>query len=261
MLIRRLQGKEILDSLHLVWEVFAKNVAPSYTPQGVAEFQKFIKLDHIMGKIQSGDLIMWGAFEGETMCGVIGMRTIGHISLFFVKNEWQRKGVGRMLFAEARRYCAEQRGVLRITVNATPQAVGAYRHLGFNESGIPQTVNGITSVSMEHRIYPSETKQVNKKKSHTGLIVGAIIVGIVLALIVAYTFIFGIIFRNAGVRTKIENRQSTEQYNEGNDIFDEGMPEEDNEGINAITCYEAEDLPYTFSDEIYTYSSRNKKGE
>ena len=45
--VRILQQHEILPALHLVWEVFAEDVAPAYTPEGVARFQEFIKYDNI----------------------------------------------------------------------------------------------------------------------------------------------------------------------------------------------------------------------
>ena len=34
--VRILKQHEILTALHLIWEVFAEDVAPAYTPEGVA---------------------------------------------------------------------------------------------------------------------------------------------------------------------------------------------------------------------------------
>ncbi len=45
--VRILKQHEILPALHLIWEVFAEDVAPAYTPEGVAHFQEFIKYDNI----------------------------------------------------------------------------------------------------------------------------------------------------------------------------------------------------------------------
>lgn len=47
MEIRLLKEPELLPALHLVWEVFAAEIAPTCTPQGVESFQKFIKYDYI----------------------------------------------------------------------------------------------------------------------------------------------------------------------------------------------------------------------
>ena len=46
MFVRILEAQEILPALHLVWDVFAADVAPYYEPAGVAEFQKFIKYEN-----------------------------------------------------------------------------------------------------------------------------------------------------------------------------------------------------------------------
>ena len=64
MIIRRLEGQEVLDALHLVWEVFAQDVAPLYTAEGVASSQDFIRYPYIEKKMQAGGLALFGAFEG-----------------------------------------------------------------------------------------------------------------------------------------------------------------------------------------------------
>ena len=85
MEIRRLEHQELLPALHLVWEVFAQDVAPSYTPEGVAEFQKFIKYENISPLFQKQEQLFFGAFENGRMCGTAAVGNNGHISLFFVK--------------------------------------------------------------------------------------------------------------------------------------------------------------------------------
>lgn len=57
MEIRRLGQSELLAALHLTWEVFADEIAPAISPEGVASFQKFIKYDYISQVWQRGNLI------------------------------------------------------------------------------------------------------------------------------------------------------------------------------------------------------------
>ena len=45
MEIRRLGQSELLAALHLTWEVFADEIAPAISPEGVSSFQKFIKYE------------------------------------------------------------------------------------------------------------------------------------------------------------------------------------------------------------------------
>ena len=69
MEIRMLQQPELLPALRLVWEVYADTIAPASTPEGVASFQKFIKYDYISQLWQRGQLVFFGAFEGN--CAVL----------------------------------------------------------------------------------------------------------------------------------------------------------------------------------------------
>ena len=91
MEIRILNQQEILPALHLVWEVFAEETAPRYTPEGVAEFQKFIKYENLLPMLQSGGIIFFGAYEGPELTGTLALMSDGHIALFFVRKNWQRK--------------------------------------------------------------------------------------------------------------------------------------------------------------------------
>ena len=265
MYVKRLQNEEVLDGLHLVWEVFAEEIAASYTPQGVQEFQAFIKLDNIMPKVQSGELNFWGVFEQTELCGVIAVRRDGHVSLLFVKKKWQRQGAAKMLFTQAYQYCTSMYGVMRMTVNAAPQAVEMYRHLGFHEAAPVQTVNGITFVPMERMVAPGDVRPVKTGKSHKGLFIGLGVGAAVLALLVIFGVLFGKVIEMSQTTRHKDVQEKEEEYpgNSYDDAFDDnGEDSEDtDQGIEAIPCYEEEDLSYTIEEETYTYQSTGASGE
>ena len=162
MEIRILNQQEILPALHLVWEVFAEETAPRYTPEGVAEFQKFIKYENLLPMLQSGGIIFFVAYEGPELTGTLALMSDGHIALFFVRKNWQRKGNGRMLFQSAYNFAAQRLGVRKLTVNSAPSAVEAYLHLGMQITGEEQTQNGITYVPMEVFVIPGLEQPVTK---------------------------------------------------------------------------------------------------
>ena len=141
--VRILKQHEILPALHLIWEVFAEDVAPAYTPEGVAHFQEFIKYDNISDMYQKGEITFFGAFEGTKLCGTMAVKSVGHICLFYVRKDCQSKGVGRRLFQAVYNYCAQKLGVSKITVNAAPGAVPKYAHMGMQAMGEERQVNGI----------------------------------------------------------------------------------------------------------------------
>ena len=58
------------------------------------------------------------------------LKNMAHISLFFVKKEFQGKGIGRELLAACIAYCKEH-GVSDLTVNAAPTGMSFYLANGF----------------------------------------------------------------------------------------------------------------------------------
>lgn len=110
--------------------MFVEDVAPSYSQEGVAVFQEFIRYENINRMYQNREVLLWGAYEGEELCGVIALQTSGHICLFFVKKSRQGKGIGKLLYQTVYNYCASQLHIGRLTVNAAPNAVVQYQHFG-----------------------------------------------------------------------------------------------------------------------------------
>ena len=56
MIIKRLySSQEVVEGLHLVWDVFIRENANSCTQQGIEEFARFIKMENFMPLVESGD--------------------------------------------------------------------------------------------------------------------------------------------------------------------------------------------------------------
>ena len=149
MNIRRLERQEVLDALHLVWDVFAQDVAPLYTPEGVASFQEFIRYPNIERKMQTEGLALFGAFEGSQMLGAGAILPTGHIALLFVRREHQHRGVGKAILLEMCSFAVQVYRVEKFTVNASPGAVDAYRHMGMHDTAPEQNAGGMRYIPME----------------------------------------------------------------------------------------------------------------
>lgn len=195
--IRRLREEELAGALRLVWEVFEREIKPSYTEEGVQEFLKFVDYNFMKELYTKGEIIFWGAFEDE-LIGTVAVRTDGHISLFFVKDEYQRLGIGKNLFQMMFNYCVEELKVKKITVNAAPQSVVKYIHMGMRKIGREEERKGIRSVPMEMYASPTLVKSVEfqpqKNKTLKAVII-AVIAAFVL-LVGAMIFLGVLIFRN-----------------------------------------------------------------
>ena len=98
------------------------------------------------GRERTRKLDFYGAYDGETLAGVLCMRAPQHIGGFFVDGAYHRRGIGRRLFETMRRDYDRQ----VFTVNSSPYAVEVYRHLGFVPTDTEQCTNGLRYTPMRY---------------------------------------------------------------------------------------------------------------
>jgi GNAT superfamily N-acetyltransferase len=85
----------------------------------------------------------------DEVVGVIGMRDWNHIFLLFVDGGHQHKGIARKLVSKALgRGEIEGHHSEKVTVNSSPNAVGAYRRMGFVQTADEEIHNGIRAIPM-----------------------------------------------------------------------------------------------------------------
>ena len=138
--VKKLSSKDIPKALDLVWEVFSEFEAPEYSQQGIDEFISTLGNSEFTEKLK-----FYGAFEGTELVGVLAMCEPQHISLFFVKADRHKKGIGRKLFNRMKKDYETK----EFTVNSSPYAAEAYRHLGFSDTDGEQLTNGIRYIPMK----------------------------------------------------------------------------------------------------------------
>lgn len=269
MEVRLLQQHEILPALHLVWDVFVTEVAPSYTPEGVAEFQKFIKYENIHQMWQRGDIFFFGAYDAVELCGTLAFGPDGHILLFFVRKQYQGKGIGRMLFQAAYNDCVLRLRVNKMTVNSAPGAVNHYIHMGMCSVSEEQEKNGIRFIPMEMYVAQGLVTPVQQKSKTPGII--AIVIGVILVIALLTGGI--LLAKNVGqsIRQRQEYPEPFGEYGDGSgEDFgsgiwdDDGDPDSDDDGeelsgIKVIPGSIAQDLPYEIEEETYSFSDEEKQ--
>ena len=303
MNIRMLQEPELLPALHLVWDVFAKEIAPLYTPEGVAEFQQFIKYENILPGYQKREMVFFGSFDDRNqLSGVIAVRvpenenisgnstygtegTYGekpvrkaHISLFFVRKDMQGQGVGRALYQTVYNFSAQQLRANRLTVNASTISAEKYAHLGMNQTGPAQTVNGICSVPMECMVIPGLVQPVEKKKKRAvWIIVTVVILALLFGILAFGAYQFGKWVSseaNSYIEPGLEfGPDSGFDFGEGSgdeggfgfgngagsdNIYNDGSSDDSLNGLDGIPEYQSEDISYKLEDQEYTYEDESK---
>lgn len=147
--VRELRECEVRPALELIREVFLKDVAPSYTQEGIETFFRELDCESFLQMYKKKEITMFGAFDGQELVGTISVKNIGHIFMFYVKSTCQGKGAGRKLFEAVRRHCVQNLKVSYITVNAAPGAVPKYMHMGMHPVRPEQSVDGMRYTPMQ----------------------------------------------------------------------------------------------------------------
>lgn len=138
-----IETHERAKALELVWQTFIQYEAPDYSKEGVETFRNsVIKNDDYLNNI-----VLYGAYEGDSILGVIATRNQGnHIALFFVDGKHHRQGIGKRLFHAI----LENSISNKITVNSSPYAVEIYHHLGFVDTSPEQITHGMRYTPMSY---------------------------------------------------------------------------------------------------------------
>src|SRR5574344_2638773 len=139
MEVVRISSDCISIALDLALEVFMEYEAPVYSQEGIDEFKSFIDANRVNSKLS-----FYGAYEVAELVGMIAIRDYQHISLFFIKTAYQRKGIGRLIFNRVREDYEKQ----IFTVNSSPYAVDIYKRLGFMPISAERITNGIKYTPM-----------------------------------------------------------------------------------------------------------------
>ena len=97
MEIRQLPANEYDKALDLSLDVFIECGRKDFDEEGLETFKNFIYNKQLVN-----ELTFYGAFDGESLIGVIATKNEGkHISLFFIKPSYHRRGIGKQLFKTA----------------------------------------------------------------------------------------------------------------------------------------------------------------
>ena len=128
---------------------FMDSVAPHYRPQGIKEFMQHACRENIEQRMGMGN-IFYSALDGSDVIGMAELiPALNHLSMLFVAVGRQRQGVGRLLLGRLKDdmkmgYCSSR----EITVDAAPNAVGAYEHFRFVYHGSLRELGGIKFIPM-----------------------------------------------------------------------------------------------------------------
>ncbi|XMB67031.1 GNAT family N-acetyltransferase [Mycoplasmatota bacterium zrk1] len=149
--IEVLKVNALENALTLIKDVFMEFEAPDYNNEGIKNFIDFIEISSIKNLTRSHILSFWGCYDKEKLVGVIATKQMSHISMLFVDKCYHRKGIAKNLFKTILKN-AIVKNIKEITVNSSPYAVEFYHKLGFLDTKIEQTIDGIRFTPMKMSI-------------------------------------------------------------------------------------------------------------
>lgn len=148
---RSIQHEEIDSAIELALSVFMEFEAPEYSEEGVEAFKSFLFSEDFKRYYTEEHNFFAGCFDGETLVGIAAMRNESHICLVFVDKSYHRKGIASRLL-EMMIENRKQAGIERITLNSSPYGAPFYRAIGFVDTDVEQTQDGIRFIPMIYYI-------------------------------------------------------------------------------------------------------------
>lgn len=139
---------EIDEAIKLAEEVFTEFEAPIYPKEGADSFYSFLYGENMRKMRSEGSIHFFGAYCGGVLAGICAHRKAAHITLMFVRREFQRKGIGRALMEAAIEHIHLIYGTYAVTLNAAPCGIEFYKRIGFIPTDMEQMADGIIFTPM-----------------------------------------------------------------------------------------------------------------
>ena len=122
MQICKMSGRQINQALELIRKVFDECDKEDYEDMGILSFYHFIRREQIEERVQSGEMVFFGAYEESELVGVIAMREGFSCEPVICRKKPAEAGDRKKLIRRGVAYCMEKNPQLKaITVSASPK--------------------------------------------------------------------------------------------------------------------------------------------
>lgn len=149
--VRELTAEDYRAAAAVARSVFDEVLAYKLSPQGRAAFARHASVGSFHQ--HQGESVLLGAFDGDSLVGVLELRDKSRVSLLCVLHRTWNHGAGRALLTQAARLCT-QAGGRALVLDAPPSTVPPLRRLGFSPAGMPRQLFGLDFLPMEKRLAP-----------------------------------------------------------------------------------------------------------
>ena len=153
--IRPMTDADIPSVASLLESLAREHITHEFPPQAQARFLANNNEDRIRAFVAHGFRYHVTESRGRIV-GFVGVRDNKHLYHLFVANDFQRRGLGRRLWAVAREECIAAGNSGSFTVNSSNNAVAVYERLGFARSGPARNHGGVLYNPMATQIPGTE---------------------------------------------------------------------------------------------------------
>lgn len=130
VVVKLAEAKDWDAAIAVAWVTFQQISSQVCDEGGARDFREGLTSTQLYIEFLQGKYPLFCAYQGRKVVGMLTLRDMEHISLLFVKKEFQGRGIGTELLDACRAYCKE-RGVSDLTVNAAPTGLPFYLANGF----------------------------------------------------------------------------------------------------------------------------------
>ena len=150
IVVKLAEARDWDAAIAIAWITFKQISSQVCDENGAREFRAGLTSTQLYIDFLQGKYPVFCAYAGKKVVGMLALKDLTHISLFFVKKEFQGKGIGKRLLAACMAYCNE-RGVRELTVNASPTGISFYLANGFEVLGSERFEGGLRFTPMTLR--------------------------------------------------------------------------------------------------------------
>lgn len=186
MSIRILSGQEVALAADLAQVVYRNAIEPFFNqPQMNRAFEEYADRNTLMERAEAGQVVVWGAFMGNHLYAMGAMQPEGHITMLYVLQQFQKRGTGRALLDEMKKYAFNTYNHTSVTLNAMPSWTADYfRRREFSEITAGQNITS-PFISMKSKIKSApdyEARPVNMNVV-LGISIGTLVLVTLVAVI------------------------------------------------------------------------------
>lgn len=149
IIIKNITLADLSEAMLLAKGVFDEFQAPSLSPEGIAEFHKYIEVNRARLRLNTNHFSLM-AIKNKKVVGIIEVRNAKHISLLFVDPNYHNQGIAKKLWTESMKLCKKTNpNITEFTVLASAYALPVYEKWGFKKTAEEQIKNGIRCYPMK----------------------------------------------------------------------------------------------------------------